>query len=431
MKIALISPKGNFLSRNPDFKEFWEKAQELQFYRRYWSGLSTGLLTVGALTPRDLKVELIDENIESIDFDEDYDLVAISSMTQQAIRAYQIADEFRKRKVKVVIGGIHPTMLPEEAREHCDTVIVGEAEESWPQFIKDFLKNKTQSFYYSSSPANLESSPLPRYDLLKPGNYKVIWMQATRGCPYDCEFCVASKIFGTKFRHKPIKQVVREVKFIKSIFKNCFIGFGDDNMFVDKKYTVELLKESIPLKIKWVAQTDISVAEDDKLLTLLKKSGCHMLFIGFESLSDKSLLSINRSGFKAKRLHKYETYIKKIHSFGIGVVGAFILGFDSDDISVFKRTADFIIDNHLYPQITILTPLPGTRLRLRLEEKNRLLSFDWDNYTFWDINFIPKQMSIDELQKGLLDVYKATYNKKVFLENNKYFKRVYFDQITH
>ncbi|MBU1852957.1 MAG: B12-binding domain-containing radical SAM protein [Candidatus Omnitrophica bacterium] len=372
---------------------------------------------------------MIDENIESIDFSKDYDLVALSAITQQAMRAYKIADEFKAKGVKVVMGGIHPTMLPKEAKKHCDTVIVGEAEESWPQFIKDFLKNKIQSFYYSSSPANLESSPLPRYDLLKPGNYKVIWMQATRGCPYDCEFCVASRVFGTKFRHKSIKQVIREIKLVKTIFKNCFIGFGDDNMFIDKRYALELVEKLIPLKIKWVAQTDISIAEDSKLLALLKKGGCHMLFIGFESLSDKSLMSINKMGFKLKRLHKYETYVKKIHSFGIGIVGAFILGFDSDDVSAFKKTADFIIDNHLYPQITILTPLPGTRLRARLEQENRLLSFDWDNYTFWDANFMPRQISIDELQKGLLGIYRAVYNKKVLLENDRYFKRIYSIQI--
>jgi radical SAM superfamily enzyme YgiQ (UPF0313 family) len=167
MKIALISPKGRFLSKNFEFEEFWKNSRELQFYKRFWSGLSTGLLIIGALTPKKIKIELIDENIESINFDKDYDLVALSVMTQQATRAYKIADEFRKRKVKVVIGGIHPTISPQEAKMHCDTVFVGEAEETWPQFIKDFLKNKIQPFYYSTRSVDLEKSPIPRYDLLK------------------------------------------------------------------------------------------------------------------------------------------------------------------------------------------------------------------------------------------------------------------------
>ncbi len=201
-------------------------------------------------------------------------------------------------------------------------------------------------------------------------------------------------------------------------------------MFVNKKYATELVKNLIPLKIRWMTQTDISIAEDDRLLKLLKESGCYILFIGFESLSKKNLISINKVGFKIKMLDRYRAYIKKIQTYGIGIIGAFILGFDNDDSSVFKRTSDFIIDNHLYAdQITVLTPLPGTRLRSRLEQENRLLSFDWDNYTFWDVNFIPKQMSVDELQKGLLEVYEAIYNKKVLLGNYKYFKEIYSKRI--
>ncbi|MBU4457896.1 MAG: B12-binding domain-containing radical SAM protein [Candidatus Omnitrophica bacterium] len=426
MKIALVSPKGNFLSNNKNFREFWEESQQLQFYKRFWSGLSTGLLIVGALTPKKIKVELIDENVESIDFNKDYDLVALSTMTQQATRTYEIADEFRRRHVKVAIGGIHPTVFPEEAKGHCDSVIIGEAEEIWTQFIKDFSKGSIQSFYSSSRPANLEQSPMPRYSLLRPEDYRIVWTQTTRGCPYNCEFCVASKIFGTKFRHKSIKQVIREVKCIKSIFKNSWIGFGDDNMFVNRKYASELAKNLIPLKIRWMTQTDISIAEDENLLKLLKKSGCYILFIGFESLSKRSLGSIDKSKFKVKRLHKYRSYIKRIQNAGIGVMGAFMLGFDYDNISVFKRTADFIIDNHLYAaQITVLTPLPGTQLRQRLQQQNRLLSLGWDNYTFWDVTFTPKKMSIGQLQQGLLDVYKSVYSKDVLLENDRYFKKIY------
>jgi len=425
MKIALISPKGSFLGENYAFREFCEKSKELYFYKRFWSGLSSGLLIIAGLTPKEIKIELIDENVESINFDKDYDLVALSAMTQQATRAYEIADEFRKKKVKVVMGGIHATVLPKEAKEHCDSVFIGEAEETWPQFISDFLNNRISPFYLSKGSVDLEKSPMPRYDLLKSEKYNIIWIQTTRGCPFDCEFCSASKIFGAKYRHKTIEQVVREVKFVESISKSSHIGFADDNMFVNRKYATELAKKLIPLKIRWMTQTDISIAEDEKLLKLLKKSGCYILFIGFESLSEKNLISVDKSGFKARKLSKYSEYIKKIQSYGIGVMGAFILGFDYDDNSVFKRTADFIIDNYLYTvQITTLTPFPGTRLRMRLEQENRLLDFNWNHYTLWDVNFVPKQMSVEELQLGLLETHKAIYNDVERLKRIKYFKDI-------
>ncbi|MDP8230969.1 MAG: cobalamin-dependent protein [Candidatus Gorgyraea atricola] len=426
IKVALISPKGTFFSKDIKFREFWEKNQIRQFYSRFWSGLSTGLLIIGALMPKDVKCKLIDENLEPIDFDMGYDLIVLSAMTQQAQRAYQIADEFRRRNVKVVIGGIHATILPKEAKEHCDSVIVGEAEETWPQFINDFLKNNTQPFYFSTRSFDLEKSPIPKYELLNPENYKTIWIQTTRGCPHNCEFCIASRLFGTKFRHKSIKQVIKEVKLIKSIFKNPWIGFGDDNMFVNKKYAFELLEKLIPLKIRWMTQTDISIAKDKALLALLKKSGCRFLFIGFESVTRKSLESVDRAGFKIRMLDKYKDYIQKIQEAGMGIIGAFVLGFDYDDTTVFKNTAEFIINNHIYAsQLTILTPLPGTRLRERLKDENRLLSFNWDNYTFWDVNFIPKHMSAIELQNGLLKVYKTIYDDKVLLNNVSYFKKIY------
>ena len=426
MKIALISPKGRLLGENPKLREFWENSKEIQFYKRFWSGISSGLLVIGALTPKDIDVVLVDENVEVINFDEDYDLVALSAMTQQASRAYEIADEFRKKGIKVVMGGIHATILPQEAKQYVDSVIIGEAEETWPELLKDLQKGKMQPFYHSRKIVDLQYAPLPRYELLNPENYKIIWAQTTRGCPYDCDFCTVTKLFGHKFRYKSIKQVLREVEHIKSIAKNSWIGFGDDNMFVNRRYSKDLLRHLIPLRIKWMTQTDISIAEDDGLLELLKESGCHILFIGFESLSKESLGLVDRSGFKVKKLEKYKFYIEKIQEKGIGVMGAFILGFDSDDKTIFKKTADFIINNHMYSsQVSVLTPFPGTRIRSDLEKQNRLLSKKWKYYTFWDVNFVPRKMTVDELQDGVLDVLKAIYNRDVLISNDRYFKKIY------
>lgn len=434
MRIAFVSPKGVFFSNEPRLMRFWEKSKEnlgsklLATQFDLWSGFNLGLLILAALTPKKYEIEFIDENLKDINFEKHYDLVAISAITQQSIRAYQIADEFRKRKIKVVIGGIHATVLPDEAKQHADSIVIGEGEYSWPSLMKDLRKGELLPFYRSKESVDLKYSPLPRYNLLNPRDYRIVWIQTSRGCPFDCEFCAASKVFGLKFRHKTVKRVLQEIKLIKSIWKNPQINFSDDNMFIDRKYAEELIKELIPLNIRWAASTDISIAKDDKLLELLRKSGCIVLFIGFESLSKESLKNIDKRSWKLSQLSNYSLYIKKIQSYGIGVMGAFILGLDNDDKSIFGKTADFIINNHLYAaQITVLTPLPGTRLRERLNKEKRLLCHSWEKYSFLDVNFIPQKMSIKELQNGILQVYQRVYAKSVKIKTAEYFKNIYLD----
>ena len=181
-----------------------------------------------------------------------------------------------------------------------------------------------------------------------------------------------------------------------------------------------------PLKVRWLAQTDISVAEDDHLLQLLRDSGCFMLFIGFESVSRESLRTVDPRGFKIKRFERYSEYISKIQSLGIGVLGAFVLGFDTDDLSVFEKTSRFITDTYMYAsQITVLTPLPGTRLREQLERENRLLDYGWDHFGFLDVNFMPKQMTPQQLQDGLGSVYRSVYGRENVSRTLRHFKEIY------
>lgn len=424
MKIALINPKANIVI-NGKMKRFWDEVSP-KLLRQSYSGVSLALTVLAALTPKSFKIRLIDENSEEIDFNEKYNLVAITAMTQQACRAYEIADIFRNQGNKVIIGGIHASSLPYEAKQHADSVAIGEAEEIWHNILKDIKNDKLESFYTATKATNLINSPLPRYDLLNHKYHNVIWIQTTRGCPIDCEFCAASKVFGLRLRHKSVEQVVREIKFIKKQEGPFQISFADDNMLIDRRYAISLLKSLKELNIRWLAQTDVSVAEDIGFLKLLRESGCVILFIGFESLTENSLASVDMFGFKLKRLKKFPFYIDKIQSLGIGILGAFVLGFDGDDLSIFDRTAEFIIKNHLYAsQITVLTPLPGTRLRMRLEKEKRLLSNNWRNYTFWDVNFIPKQMSPQQLQDGLFEIHKRVYDTKVTSETMRYFKEIY------
>jgi radical SAM superfamily enzyme YgiQ (UPF0313 family) len=430
MKLALITPRGVFFSNDTEMVSFFRtivkvaKDNFLIPQRGYWSGGSLGLLIVAALTPPDFKIDFIDENYEEINFEEKYDLVGVTAMTQQATRAYEIADEFRKRGVKVVIGGIHATVMAEEAKEHADVVVVGEAENVWQTFIDDFRKGEMKPYYKSTIPADLTRSPLPRYDLLKKYDYKMIWVQTTRGCPHDCDFCSASNVYGRVIRHKSIGQVLGEINYIRGLWDEPVLNFADDNMFADKKYSYELVKRLGQTELRWGAQSDVSVARDDVFLELLRRSNCMQLFIGFETLSKKN--KVDKHGWKQAKIDDYPKAIKKIQATGIGILGSFILGLDGDDVSVFDDLSNFIVDNFLYAaQVMVLTPLPGTRLRERLSKENRLLSSDWKRYTFFDVNFIPRRMTPEELQNGVLEIYKRIYSRDVKMTVVRHFKEIY------
>ncbi len=429
IKLALITPKGVFFCNDTllsnFFKNFLSTADSVLMPTKYAYrfGGNQGLLVVAALTPADFNINFIDENHDHIDFDAHYDLVAISAMTQQATRAYEIADEFRRRGIKVVIGGIHATVLPEEAKEHADSVVIGEAENTWPEFINDFIHGDIRPFYKSASPVDLSKSPLPKYELLKKYDYKMIWVQTTRGCPRDCEFCCASNVYGRNYRRKTIGQVLYEINYIRSLWDEPVINFTDDNMFIDKAYSYELARKLGQMGLRWTAQTDISVADDNLFLELLQKNGCILLFIGFETLSKEN--RIDKHGWKQSKIEAYSAVIKKIQNLGIGILGSFIIGLDEDDDSTFEKLSDFIIGNRLYAaQITVLTPLPGTRLRTRLLKENRILTSDWKRYTFLDVNFTPQRMKPEEIQRGICDIYKQIYSKEARIAVIKHFKEI-------
>lgn len=426
MKICLISPQGLRTTNKKITKIFEETGNMLGYFHSLTGAFSSGLLVIAALTPEDTEIKIIDRNYDAIDYNENYDLVGISAMTQQATEAYEIADEFKKRGVTVVMGGIHATVMPEEAKAHCDSVFVGEAEHTWPVFIKDFKQNKISRFYENKRPVDLTRIPIPRYDLLKKENYKVIWMQTSRGCPRDCEFCAASKVYGHKFRHKSIKQILDEVRIIKNIWPDARIDFSDDNFFVDRKFSERIIKEFKKLDFKWFAQTDVSIAKDEAFLESLRDAGCTTLFIGFESISKDSLKQIDKNDWKLNQLPSYQQTIKIIQSKGIGVVGAFMIGLDGDNVETIDELIDFIIDNNIFfPQITISTPLPGTRLYERLKMENRILNKPWRDYTFLEVTFMPKKMTIEDLQNGIYKMYERIYTKEVRLKVLKHFKTIF------
>jgi radical SAM superfamily enzyme YgiQ (UPF0313 family) len=410
LRIALIAPKVGFATKNDKLMALVCGSSEWS-PDQFWTGTGNGLLTVAALCPDWAEPIFIDEKHETVDLTADYDLVGITAMTQQAPRAYEIAAAFRKRKVPVVIGGIHATVLPEEVQQHADAVVVGEAESVWHRLLEDFRAGRLQPVYRSGGPIDLADSPVPRFDLLNRQYYDQAWIQTSRGCPHDCDYCVSSKVFGGRYRTKSIEKVSRELDAVLNHFGKPRLAFSDDNLLANRKHAQQLMEDLAPRRLRWLAQADVAVAENDSLLESLRVANCRYLFIGFETLSPQAMRGIDHTGWKAKRVEGYARCVQRIQSYGIGVVGAFIVGLDEDDSSAFDAIGDFITTNRLYgAAITVLTPFPGTRLRDRLAAENRLLPAGWDEYTAHDLNHLHPRLTPAEIGEGLLRIYRRVFS---------------------
>jgi len=361
---------------------------------------------LASLTPPDVELTVIDEQIDDIDFTQNYDLAGISIMTANALRGYRIAQRLKERGTKIVFGGIHASVLPDEALKYGDSIVVGEAEGIWQKVIEDFKNNQLQKVY-KPGPFDLNNSPLPRRDLnLEPVilGYKWPGFFTTRGCPYNCEFCSVSDIFGRKIRHLPVTNVIKDIENAESkIFLNL-----DDNVVGDTKYAKELFQALAPLKIEWGGQSTINIASDNELLKLCYKAGCRGLFIGVESISRKG-----SAGFKKtlKTVQENLDAVKKIQDAGILFHPSFVFGLDDDTKEIFEDTLDFLDKAHITTAtFNILTPYPGTRLYLRLKNEGRLITEDWSKYNHSTVVFKPKNMTVEELIEGYYLLKKEFYS---------------------
>ncbi len=354
-----------------------------------------GLAMVAALTPPEVEVSLTDENVTAIDFQKETDLIGITALTITAQRAYELADTFRARGVKVILGGSHPSALPEEASQHADAVVVGEAEGIWPNVIEDFKANKLQRVYSQRERPSLLNLPIPRRDLFIKGAYYCRnTISTTRGCPYACSFCSVTSFFGHTYRSRPVEEILKE---IETLNHRGLIGFVDDNIFGNPKFAKELFRALVPRKIRWIAQASVTVARDAELLNLAAASGCQDLLIGFETLSAANLATV---GKRVNIVDEYETVIRKIHSHGIAIHGFFILGLDEDDEDVFARTVRFARKMRLESaQFAWPVPYPGTALCESLDKADRIITKDWSQYES-NVVFEPKLMSREMLKKG-------------------------------
>ena len=359
---------------------------------------------LASLTPPDVDVRLADENIEPLDFDTPADWVAITAPTASSPRAYQIADMFRERGVPVVMGGIHPTVMPDEAGTHADAVVVGEAEPVWGEVIADLAGGRLKPRYQADGYHDLTGLPHPRRDLLRTEKYLTInVVQTARGCPNGCSFCTVSAIFGRRYRFRPIAEVVEEVRPLGG-----WVGFVDDNIVGNHERAKELFEALIPLKQRWVSQGDLSMAGDPELLSLAARSGCHAMYIGLESLSAENLRATGKSPNLKCDMGEA---IRNIHNAGIEIIGSFIVGLDGDDLDVFARTVEFAQRHKLVAaQFAVLTPFPGTAVHRQLEQEGRIEDRDWSHYNMSDVVFRPRQMTPQQLYDGRRYAYRRFYS---------------------
>jgi len=365
---------------------------------------SLGLLTLAGMTPAEHECEYLEvEDIRKLDaLPDGFDLVAISSFSAQMPEAYELADRYRAAGVPVVLGGLHASALPDEAAQH-------------DQF-------------------SLDDAPMPAFELLEIEKYNRLTVQASRGCPFHCEFCASSILLTGRYKQKPVDRVVAEVDRIRELWRRPFLEFADDNAFVNKRYWKSLLAALDGRHVKWFAETDLSVHEDDELLDLMRASGCAQVLIGLESPVEAGLAGLELKGdWKRKRWPQYREAIRRIQSRGIRVNGCFVLGLDGHTPEVFDRVLDFARETELFDvQVTIQTPFPGTPLYERLKREDRLLhDGEWERCTLFDINYRPKPMTVDQLREGFHRLAVELYSDELTKWRRENFNRKYLHAAKH
>lgn len=413
MRIALVTPYV-FLKDGYEFSPHAGLDEMLRsnFKKNLLRRPNLSLLTLAHYLNDDVEIDYLDEQYEEINYRKYYDIVAISIMTVNAYRGYEIAQEFRKRGSYVIIGGIHATLLPQETKKYADTVVVGEGEEAWQAFLKDFEQKKPQPFYYGTGLMDLNQSPLPRYDLL-PNDFfystlfkkPVYSYQFSRGCPHRCNFCSSSKAYGPKYRTKSVEHYLKGIEqAIERSKGDCMIFFADDDITIKKAVVKPLFERMGDYKIGWIGCADIAISDDEDLLKKITKSGCKGVIMGFESLDPESLATID--AFKAKYFKSYDDAVKRMIDYGIPIFASFIVGFDSDHYNTFDHIYNFVTKHRIpMTSISLLTPLPGTAIYEQLKNEKRLLYENfWDKCTGAYPLFKPKNLSENDLMEGTYQV---------------------------
>ena len=395
IRIALLSPKGPlYRHRGGIFKRSLRYAP-------------LTLPTLASLIPPEIDNELtiIDEGIEEIPSDLAADVIGMTVITGTAVRAYELARHYRSRGTPVVLGGPHVTLVPQDAQPHADSIVVGYAEETWPQLLRDFVRGRMRPRYDQSPDLSLAGLPPVRRDLISTGRYITTDVfEATRACVHACEFCVVPSAWGRKPLQKPVEEVIADIRRTGAR-KVIFI---DLNIIADRDYAASLFEALTPLGISWYGLATVLLADDRPLLELCARSGCRGLLVGFESINSGSLGEV-RKRFNSPG--RYGEVVDTFHRYGIAVQGAFVFGLDHDEPDVFLKTAQLAIDARIdLPRFAILTPFPGTPLYERFEREGRIMTRNWELYDGQHAVFQPARMTAGQLETGLREAWKCAYS---------------------
>ena len=397
MKLVLISPKGPlYRHRGGIFKKSLRYAP-------------LTLTTLAALVPPELGMEirLVDEGIEEVGTDIEADLVAMTVITGSAPRSYELAARFRARGIPVVLGGPHVTLIPDDAQPHADAVVVGYAEDTWPQLLRDFAAGELKPRYTQAPHLDLANRPFPRRDMIRKGAYLTTHVfEATRGCVHSCDFCVVPSAWGMKPYQKPVEEVAADIRqhWARKII------FIDLNLIADKDYAARLFEALIPLKVSWFGLSTTLLGRDPALLALAAKSGCSGLLMGFESIVPESLKQ-SRKGFNDPG--QYRELVESLHRHRITLMACFTFGMDHDTPDIFLTTARFAVEAHIdLPRFAIVTPFPNTGLYKRLESEGRILTRNWELYDAQHVVFAPRRMTPAELYAGHERAWKHAYSAR-------------------
>jgi radical SAM superfamily enzyme YgiQ (UPF0313 family) len=412
-RITFVATRKNL---DPTERELYEMdllCRGLGFKRAF---LDLGIQTVMACTPPGVNIDLVDEYMDPIDYDVKSDLIALSAKTSCVSYAYEVARRFRAKGKRVVLGGIHASLRPEEALEHVDCVVTGEAETLWPQVVRDLENGKLKERYDATGFPPMADIPPPAWGKSKPDGYLFHQIQTTRGCPFRCRFCSVPDISGQDFRFKPVEHVIEELRALPKgkgpIASGKPLYIVDDNFISRVRYTKDLLRAMIPLKEagqlpSWSAETTLNVANDEEMLDLFRDAGCSTLIIGFESVTEASLAAMDKP---VNFCLTYQEAVDRIHARGMTIIGNFIVGFDTDTLGVFKQTLDFVQKTGiLYPFFSILTPMPGTKLFDDYKASGRLDHEKWHLYDTRHVVFEPTNMTREELMDGYIWLYEQAY----------------------
>jgi len=414
MKILLIHPKRR------------DKYNYTGKMKAYIPPLTLPILA--GLTPKGIDVELCDESVDTVNFDTDADLIGITGITSQINRGYEIADAFRKIGKKVVMGGIHVSAMPDEAKDHADSILIGEAEDLWEVIIEDFRNNRLKKEYTADAYTDFKKLVIPRYDLLKLDRYRSstgkniprLPIQASRGCPFNCKFCSVTKFWGPKIRTKPLENIEKELLQIKSLGTNR-IFFTDDNFIADISYTKNLIDLLKKHDFSWICQVSTNIYRHENLIVEMSKAGCSAVYMGIETFSKENLEDINKN---FNKMADYDSLFALFNKSNIRITASMIVGLDGDT----RETLEYMVRQLIHLKVSyalfyILMPLPGTQLREQFLMENRIIDYNWDHQNGTRVTFQPRSFQVEELQDYYWELNKNFYSyqsivRRLFITSN-------------